>query len=526
MYSILYVDDEEVLLDLNKIYLEKDGEFTVDTISSAEDAIKKIRVHSYDAIVSDYEMPVMDGIDLLKEVRRHHGSLPFLLFTGKGREEVVIEALDNGVDFYIQKGQDMQGMIAELRHKLLRAIERRRISDELERSRQQMNAIINFLPDATFVRDIEGRVIAWNRAMEQMTGVTGNTMLGKGDLEYARALYNQKRPLLADLVLEEEPCIESHLRFFQRDGDKMSAEIHVPHFNYGKGAYLLATASPLYGPEGDISGAIESFRDITEYYAIKRDLSKSKEMTQGFADMIPVGIYEMDLDYTLTFSNRASNDMFGLGADDLSENISIVDYISPSDRPRAVQDLKGLMTGTISSGKEYLLRRKDNSTFPGILYGAKIIDPETGRVVGIRGVIIDQTERKKSAQELYESRERLSLAVKAGDTGIWEVDMRTQTVHDIHEWAGRTLGYLEDDLQVITADTCKNIVHPLDLPRINYAFFMHISGNVPLFEAEFRLADKDGNWIRVEARGKVIEWGSDHEPVRITGVISVINDRK
>jgi CheY-like chemotaxis protein len=150
MYSILYVDDEEVLLGLNKIYLERTGEFSVDTAKSAQDGLRKIPEQQYDAIVSDYDMPHMDGIGFLKEVRSRFGNLPFLLFTGKGREEIVIQAVDNGVDYYIQKGHDMHGMIAELSHKIKRAVERRRISDDLERSRQQMNDIINFLPDATF----------------------------------------------------------------------------------------------------------------------------------------------------------------------------------------------------------------------------------------------------------------------------------------------------------------------------------------------------------------------------------------
>jgi PAS domain S-box-containing protein len=526
MYSILYVDDEEVLLGLNKIYLEKTGEFAVDTSTSAKEGLEKIGEQSYDAIVSDYDMPHMDGIVFLKEVRSRHGSLPFLLFTGKGREEVVIEAVDNGVDYYIQKGQDMQGMIAELRHKIKRAIERRRISDELERSRQQMHDIINFLPDATFVRDIHGRVIAWNYAMEQLTGVRSEDILGRGDYEYALPFYHEKCPLLADLVLEKEPAIGSHLRHFQRDGSKMSSEVYIPHFNHGEGAYLLGTASPLYGTDGSVSGAIESFRDITDYHAIKRDLSISRQMNQGFADMIPVGIYEMDLNYNLTFSNSICLEMFGLTHDDISPPPVILDYIDPCDRERAIHDLRCLVTKRATTGQEYLLRRKDGSTFPALIYGGKITDPENDRPVGVRGVIIDLTVRKQKAKELYESRERLDLALNAGDTGIWDVDLQTMEVHDIHEWAYHALGYLPADLPVITMDTCITLVHPLDFPRIRLSYSLHHSGREPLFESEFRLAVKNGSWIWVAVRGKIIERNAKDEPVRLTGVINVVSHPK
>jgi CheY-like chemotaxis protein len=94
MYSILYVDDEPDLLEIAKIYLEKSGEFSVDIYTAAQDALGSSVFSSYDAIIADYQMPVMDGIAFLKEVRSRFGSIPFILFTGRGREEVVIDAQD------------------------------------------------------------------------------------------------------------------------------------------------------------------------------------------------------------------------------------------------------------------------------------------------------------------------------------------------------------------------------------------------------------------------------------------------
>ncbi|MDO9326309.1 MAG: PAS domain S-box protein [Methanoregula sp.] len=526
MYSILYVDDDEILLDVNKIYLERKGEFSVDIANSALDALKMIPEQSYDAIVSDYDMPVMNGIGLLKEVRSRHGSIPFLLFTGKGREEVVIEAVDNGVDYYIQKGPDVHGMIAELIHKIKRSIERRRINNELVRSRQQMNDIINFLPDATFVLDKSGHVIAWNKALEKMTGIRREDMLGKGDQEYALPFYSEKLPLLADLVLEADPALDTRYLFFERTGDKITSEVFIPHFNSGTGANLWIAASPLYDAYGMVTGAIESLRDISDHYAVQRALNISREMVQGFADIIPVAIYEMDLNYILTFSNRVGYDLFGYTREDFENKISIIDFITSADQQRVINDLKNVIVGISGSGQEYLLIRKDKSTFPALIYGAKIVDPDTGKPAGVRGVIIDITERKKQAQELYESRERLSLAIKAGDLGIWDVDMRTMKIHDIYGWANHTLGYQPDDLAIITVNTCKSLVHILDLPRVLFAFFKHLSGKEPLFEAEFRLPCKNGNWKWVAVRGKVIERDANNQAVRITGTINAMTHPK
>ncbi len=92
MISVLYVDDEAGLLEIAKLFLEKDGEFRVDTRISAQEALASPKIRSYDAIIADYQMPGMDGIAFLKVVREKFGDIPFILFTGRGREEVVIGA--------------------------------------------------------------------------------------------------------------------------------------------------------------------------------------------------------------------------------------------------------------------------------------------------------------------------------------------------------------------------------------------------------------------------------------------------
>ncbi|MFA5222377.1 MAG: response regulator, partial [Methanoregula sp.] len=113
MISILYVDDEPVLLDTVKLFLEKDHEFVVSTAISAREALEMLTTTRFDAIISDYEMPEMDGIKFLKMIREKYPDLPFLIFTGKGREEIVIESINNGADFYVRKGGDPKAQFAE-----------------------------------------------------------------------------------------------------------------------------------------------------------------------------------------------------------------------------------------------------------------------------------------------------------------------------------------------------------------------------------------------------------------------------
>ncbi|MCK9580018.1 MAG: response regulator [Methanoregula sp.] len=128
---VLYVDDEPDLLELGRLFLEESGNFIVTTSPSAEESLRSPSLMSYDAIIADYQMPVMNGIEFLKKIRHLSGNLPFVLFTGRGREEVVIEAINNGADFYLQKGGDPRAQFAELAHKVRQAVARRKSESEM-----------------------------------------------------------------------------------------------------------------------------------------------------------------------------------------------------------------------------------------------------------------------------------------------------------------------------------------------------------------------------------------------------------
>jgi PAS domain S-box-containing protein len=139
--------------------------------------------------------------------------------------------------------------------------------------------IIDFLPDATFVIDAAGMVIAWNRAMEEITGVPASVMIGKGNYEYAIPFYGERKPMLANLVLMPGQEVESHYNTVQRIRDTLVVDIFIPTFRPG-GAYFWAKASPLYDRQGNVVGAIETIRDITERIRIEERLARSKAEPQ------------------------------------------------------------------------------------------------------------------------------------------------------------------------------------------------------------------------------------------------------
>lgn len=171
MISILYVDDEPELLGLCKIFLEQDNEFKVTPIASVSEGLDCLARNPYDVIISDYQMPDIDGLEFLKRVRAKDEDIPFILFTGRGREEVVIEAINNGVDFYLQKGGDPRAQFAELGHKIRKAVKGRNIIQALRMENEKNRGLMDHANDAIFIADAEtGMLIDANRKAQDLVG--------------------------------------------------------------------------------------------------------------------------------------------------------------------------------------------------------------------------------------------------------------------------------------------------------------------------------------------------------------------
>jgi len=197
--SILYVDDERALLEITKIYLERIGRYSIVTASSASEALELIQENAYSAIISDYEMPGMNGIEFLQEVRIQFPDIPFIIFTGRGREDVVIEALNSGASYYLQKGGDPKAQFAELSHKLTLAIEKRNAENQLRLYEQRLEAMVNF-----YEKSILPFHYFMDYAIEEITQITGSQygyiafVTGKED---HLSIYNWSREAMKDCRL-------------------------------------------------------------------------------------------------------------------------------------------------------------------------------------------------------------------------------------------------------------------------------------------------------------------------------------
>jgi len=404
MYKVLYVDDEPVLLEIVKIFLEKTKEFSIDVTTSVNDILKSEKLKSYDAIISDYQMPDMDGISFLKYVHTELGDIPFIIFTGKGKEEVVIAALNNGADFYITKGSDPRFQFDELASNIKKAVKRRQLREGYKNSAQKLSDLVNFLPDATFAIDLEGKVIAWNKAMEEMTGVKNSTILGEGDRIYALPFYGKKQDLLIDLVLHDSKEIGEKYPLVIRQDNKLISEKEFPMLYGGKGAYLWFIASPLYDATGNITGAIQVIRDITENKRVEQSLRESEEQYRSLFESSKDAIFLLE---NTRFKKCNSQAVVLFGCKKMKEIVgrSLIDFSPVMQPDRISSEQKGQEKISAALGEntqvfDWLFTRLDGTpVFSEVTLNRVTIGEKTF----LQAIVRDISERKRAEDALKKS---------------------------------------------------------------------------------------------------------------------------
>nr|HOP08902.1 response regulator [Candidatus Methanofastidiosa archaeon] len=164
---VLHIDDDESFLEMTKLYLGRYFNFHVDTTTSPKNAISLLSDRSYDAVISDYQMPGMDGISLLKKIRHDLGmDVPFTLFTGKGREVIAMEALNLGANHYLQKGGDPKSMFAVLAETIIQEVNHNKTKKLVEANERKYRSIFESAKDAIFIMKDDKFIDCNNRTLE------------------------------------------------------------------------------------------------------------------------------------------------------------------------------------------------------------------------------------------------------------------------------------------------------------------------------------------------------------------------
>ena len=279
---------------------------------------------------------------------------------------------------------------------------RKKAEQDVRKAHKQLSDIIEFLPDATFVINKEKIVIAWNKALENMTQILKSKIIGKGNFEYSIPFYGERRPILIDLIGNDDPLLKSKYQNVTQQGQYIMGEVYVPSLYGGNGATVRVTASPLIDENGKIYGAIESVRDISHVKKAELELKLSEEKYKAIFNDSVLGIFQSTLDGQLINANIAFAKMIGFS--DVNEAIRKCNtkefYLEPERRTIIIKKL--LEEGKIITYAEKFINRSGKVWIGNI--NVRFVKNANNKSNYIEGFVEDVTELKKYEQKLIEAK--------------------------------------------------------------------------------------------------------------------------
>lgn len=277
---VLLVDDEKELLKATKLYLENAKKnLQIITSNSASDALKSLKKEPFDVVVSDFQMPNMDGLELLEKIREIDKDISFIIFTGKGREEVVIEALNLGADYYLQKGGDIQSQFSELINLINKSLEKKKADIALRKSEEKFSKAFKFSLNAMAINRFKGS--AFLDINENFTKL----------LHYNREDIMEKNPDDLSLWVKHDDYLE-YQRLLREEGEVVDHETLL----LTKDAQIIPVliSGSLIDIEGELC-VLSVARDITELTEALEALKENEQRYRLLFEGSPVALLNLNL---------------------------------------------------------------------------------------------------------------------------------------------------------------------------------------------------------------------------------------
>lgn len=401
---VLYVDDDAFMHEPFKMFLEMNSDMQVSAVSSAEEALEQMNGNSYDSIVSDYQMAGMDGIEFLKKVRGMKPELPFILFTGRGREEVVIQALNEGADHYIQKGGDPQSQFAQLAHMVRSSYEIRRQRKALVTLGSRLSSFMENTSDSIVVYEVDGTIQSVNGAFTRIYGWKQDEVTGKNP-PHIPPEEVEKRDSILEQIFNTGESAHYVSRRVRRDGKAVDVNVSL---------------SPIKDDSGGITGFVSIAKDVSDMVEVMDSITRVKEEFRVILGSIGDSVVSTDTEGKVTYLNSSAEKMLGFSLDEaVGHNVNDIVHIVNESNGETVEvpSEKVIIEGTtVHLGDHSVVRSADGAEHY-VLDLASPLRKENGEIMGTVIVLRDVTREKiseRTAAALH-SVTRLMLNADAND---------------------------------------------------------------------------------------------------------------
>ncbi|RKD33432.1 sensor domain-containing protein [Thermohalobacter berrensis] len=409
--------------------------------------------------------------------------------------------------------------------------------------------IIELIPDPIFGIDKERKIILWNKAMEGLTGVKKEEILGKGD--YSICIYGEKRPTLADLVLEPNPEIEKEYVNFKRNEDgSVEGEAYSKKLDY----YDWGKAVPLYNKNKQIIGAVVISRDISEKIKYQKKIDKIHKRYEILFKKSPDAISYFDRNHKILDVNDTFLESFGYTKEEcLGKNLD--DVVVPKEKKdEAVAKTNELFEKGELDIEAIRYTKSRKPIYVNIRAMLVIIDNE---IIGGYGIYTDITEREnykkdlettndeleatieqllageeelkiqydeiqKYAERLEELKQKYEIAVEGTDSAIWEITVEDEVIHFSENFAKIIdIDFKEKNIY----EVIDKIVYLEDKKELLSELEKYKKGEKEKIYSQIRIIDKDGQvrWYLISGKGVMDREGKMKS---INGVLVEISQLK
>lgn len=298
---ILHVDDETLFLESAKTFLERlNVNFSVDTATSAEAGLELLKASKYDAVISDYKMPGMDGLEFLQHLRVSGNTVPFIILTGKGREEVAMEALNKGANHYLQKGGDVKSLYETLAHVIREEVGEKRTEGKLAEIEKERQVILDSVPAMIFRVDEDSKFVYANERLANACGMIPEDFIGKTTREIFPEEADAYIASDKEVVRSGRPMIGLIGRFCTPKGIR----------------WVRCGKVPVKDADGNVASIIGFAVDITEQKQVEGALRFQSEVVAN----LTVGVAVIRAaDGVIVYANPRFEEMFGYDSAELAE---------------------------------------------------------------------------------------------------------------------------------------------------------------------------------------------------------------